>query len=73
MCLDYELMRAIFASKTRVVSLDQIDFEGFILEDNNVLQDSVHLEDQIDKILSVHFIRFHFVQLLQVILISLQA
>ena len=71
MCLYYELMRAIFASKTRVVSLDQIDFEGFILEDNNMLQDSVHLEDQIYQILSVHFIRFYFVQLLQVILICL--
>ena len=72
MDLNDQLMASVLTRLPCVIGLNQVDFEGLVEDDYHVLHNPVHFNDQVHHVFSVLLVCLDLVQLLKIILVSLE-
>ena len=67
-----QLLAAILSRQPGVIGLNEVDLQGLLQHDDDVLRDPIHLNDQVHHVLCVFLVCFEFVKFLEVVLISFQ-
>ena len=70
--LDNELVRPVLSRLSCVVCLDQVDLQSLVQKDDNVLEQAIHLDDEVHHVFSVDLVCLHLVNLLKIVLIGLE-
>ena len=72
MHLDDQVMALVLLSKPGIIRFNQVYFQSLTEYDNHVLYEPVHFDDEIHHVLTVFFVRFDLMQLLEIICVCLQ-